>query len=96
MQRSVEVVLNTVEKKAVNASGGVGVQPGEGLASVLGSATFSHNNLFGCGQSLDFAVDAGQVCFLETEVSGWLHLGAAKQVSGLGYMLWGSVQGLGL
>ena len=61
MQRSVEVVLNTVEKKAVNASGGVGVQPGEGLNSVLGSATFSHNNLFGCGQSLDFAVDAGQV-----------------------------------
>ena len=69
MQRSVEVVLNTVEKKAVNASGGVGVQPGEGLNSVLGSATFSHNNLFGCGQSLDFAVDAGHVSKLCAWVS---------------------------
>ena len=61
VQRSVEVVLNAVERKALNASGGVGMQPGEGLDSVLGNASVSHNNLWGCNHALDFAVDAGQV-----------------------------------
>ena len=61
MQRSVDVVLNAVERKALNASGGLGVQPGEGIDSVLGNASLQHNNLWGCNHALDLAVDAGHV-----------------------------------
>ena len=69
LQRSVDIVLSAVERKALNASGGVGVQPGEGLEGVLGNASLSHNNLWGCNHSLNFAVDAGQVCLPHTSLA---------------------------